>query len=401
MQKLSPNAPVLSVMVVQSLIIDGETSSTVPHSARSASPEAVNRKTRIPLPPPPLLTNTLPWSSYVLSSCLEFAALRHLQQFREQPVKETIHILELLHTHAAPLLQIRLRVSNRTPQRLHKPPLGAPHTNALHLIPAVLAQPRMAAAIAGAVEAEQGVDALLVQRLALGALELLLRGLCVVAGVVADLGGVVLDALDGHEQDGERGDDDGPLGALAREREALEARQHVAHELLREGRHHAAELAADETRGWRCGRAVRRRRLEPRLRHHVRDGRVERVQRRVAADVHQHQQLERLLQDACVRGWQLLVQHVDVAQDAQRRAEEREMPEVRVNEDGQVRVQAFLEVRRRGEDGGEDGVVVGCPVGGRRVRGWRPVIHDVLVVELPDVGWPHLAHVTVEVGPEA
>lgn len=31
MQKLSPNAPVLSVMVVQSLIIDGETSSTVPH----------------------------------------------------------------------------------------------------------------------------------------------------------------------------------------------------------------------------------------------------------------------------------------------------------------------------------------------------------------------------------
>ena len=77
------------------------------------------------------------------------------------------------------------------------------------------------------------------------------------------------------------------------------------------------------------------------------------------------------------------------------------MPEVRVNEDCQVRVQAFLEVRRRGEDGGEDGVVVGCPVGGRRVRGWRPVIHDVLVVELPDVGWPHLAHVTVEVGPEA
>lgn len=48
MQKLSPNAPVLSVMVVQSLIIDGEISSTVPHSARSASPEAVDRKIRIP-----------------------------------------------------------------------------------------------------------------------------------------------------------------------------------------------------------------------------------------------------------------------------------------------------------------------------------------------------------------
>ena len=49
MQKLSPNAPVLSVMAVQSIIIDMETSSTVPHSARSASPEAVNRKIRIPL----------------------------------------------------------------------------------------------------------------------------------------------------------------------------------------------------------------------------------------------------------------------------------------------------------------------------------------------------------------
>lgn len=194
------------------------------HTVRDLHPLRLLIVRYVSPPLPPLLTNTLPWSSYVLPSCLEFAALRHLQQFREQPVKETIHVLELLHTHAAPLLQIRLCVSNRTPQRLHKPPLGALHTNALHLIPAVPAQPRMAAAIAGAVEAEQGVDALLVQRLALGALELLLRGLCVVAGVVADLGGVVLDALDGHEQDGERGDDDGPLGALAREGEALEAR---------------------------------------------------------------------------------------------------------------------------------------------------------------------------------
>ena len=100
-----------------------------------------------------------------------------------------------------------------------------------------------------------------------------------------------------------------------------------------------------------------------------------------------------------MRGRQLLIQHVDVAQDAQRRAEEREVPEVRVDEDGQVRVQAFLEIRCRREDGGEDGVVAGCPV--RRARGWRPVVHDVLVVELSDVGWPHLAHVAVEVGPEA
>ena len=57
MQKLSPNAPVLSVMVVQSLIINGETSSTVPHSARSASLRQLI--VRYVSPPPPRLSPTL------------------------------------------------------------------------------------------------------------------------------------------------------------------------------------------------------------------------------------------------------------------------------------------------------------------------------------------------------